>query len=142
MSNADNLLWCLLPAAVVNLYCLGDFTGTSTGFGLAIASGAVATGFGYIVWYLAMRDLSAAHAATVELSMPAIAALGGVAFLAEPLSLRLLIASAAMLGEIAIVVTATSPRRSLTIASEFLPPTHPVGRSAMRTRRARRLLGA
>ena len=52
-----------------------------------------------------MRDLSAAHAATVQLSMPAIAALGGVAFLAEPLSMRLLIASAAMLGGIAIVLT-------------------------------------
>jgi drug/metabolite transporter (DMT)-like permease len=104
-SNADNLLCCLLPAALVNLYCLGDFTGTSAGLGLAVASGAIATGFGYIVWYLALRDLSAAHAATVQLSMPAIAALGGVAFLAEPLSLRLLIASAAMLGGIAIVVT-------------------------------------
>jgi drug/metabolite transporter (DMT)-like permease len=43
-ANADNLLWCLLPAALVNLYCLGDFNGTPTGFGLAIASGAVATG--------------------------------------------------------------------------------------------------
>ena len=107
-ANADNLLWCLLPAALVNLYCLGDFDGTPTGFGLAIASGAVATGFGYIVWYLAVRDLSAAHAATVQLSMPAVTALGGVAFLAEPLSLRLLIASAAMLGGIAIVLSQRS----------------------------------
>ena len=58
----------------------GDFDGTPTGFGLAIASGAVATGFGYIVWYLALRDLSAAHAATVQLSMPAVTALGGSRF--------------------------------------------------------------
>jgi EamA-like transporter family len=65
-------------------------------------------GFGYIVWYLAVRDLSAAHAATVQLSMPAVTALGGVAFLAEPLSLRLLIASAAMLGGIAIVLSQRS----------------------------------
>ncbi|MEA2802395.1 MAG: hypothetical protein QOE49_2490 [Rhodospirillaceae bacterium] len=107
-ANADNLLWCLFPAALVNLYCLGDFNGTSMGFALAIASGAVATGFGYIVWYLALRDLSAAHAATVQLSMPAVTALGGVAFLAEPLSMRLLIASAAMLGGIAIVLTQRS----------------------------------
>lgn len=107
-ANADNLLWCLFPAALVNLYCLGDFNGTSMGLALAIASGAVATGFGYIVWYLALRDLSAAHAATVQLSMPAVTALGGVAFLAEPLSMRLLIASAAMLGGIAIVLTQRS----------------------------------
>jgi len=107
-TNAINLLWCVFPVALMNLYYLGDFSGTSMGFGLAIASGTIATGFGYIVWYLALRDLSALHAATVQLSMPAIAALGGVAFLAEPLSMRLVIASAAMLGGIAIVMVRRS----------------------------------
>lgn len=92
----------------MNLFGVGDFNGTSMGFGLAIASGAIATGLGYIVWYLALRDLSAAHAATVQLSMPVITALGGVAFLAEPLSMRLLIASAAMLGGIALFLARRS----------------------------------
>ena len=106
--NASNLLWCLPPLALVNLCLLGDFTGTPAGFGLAIASGALATGFGYIVWYLAVRNLTAGQAATVQLSMPAVTALGGVVFLAEPLSLRLLIASAAMIGGIAIVMVQRS----------------------------------
>jgi len=106
--NASNLLWCLPPLALVNLCLLGDFTGTPAGFGLAIASGALATGFGYIVWYLAVRNLTAGQAATVQLSMPAVTALGGVIFLAEPLSLRLLIASAAMIGGIAIVMVQRS----------------------------------
>lgn len=102
--NASNLLWCLPLVVLVNLCLHGDFTGSVAGFGLAIASGALATGFGYIVWYLAVRSLTAGQAATVQLSMPAVTALGGVVFLAEPLSLRLLVASAAMIGGIAIVI--------------------------------------
>jgi len=103
-TNAANMLGCLLPAFLLNLYWLGDFHGTAAGLGLAVASGAVATGVGYILWYLALRYLSAVQAATVQLSMPAVVALGGVMFLAEPLSVRLLMASAAMLGGIALVL--------------------------------------
>ena len=71
---------------------------------LAIASGAIATGFGYIAWFLALRDLPAARAATVQLSMPVLVALGGAAFLSEPLTLRLLVSTAAMLIGIALVL--------------------------------------
>jgi drug/metabolite transporter (DMT)-like permease len=104
-TNASNLLWCLLPAALLSLVCVDDFKGTTMGFGLAIASGAIATGVGYIVWYLALRHLTAGHAAAVQLSMPALTALGGVAFLAEPLTWRLVLASAAMLGGISLVLS-------------------------------------
>ena len=103
-TNASNMLWCILPAALVNVIWLGELHVTLTGVGLAIASGAIATGFGYVVWYLALRHLSSAQAATVQLSMPAVVALGGVFLLGEPLSVRLLMASAAMLGGIAIVL--------------------------------------
>ena len=61
-------------------------------------------GLGYVVWYLAVRDLPATHAATVQLSLPALVALGGVAFLSEPITARLMVASAAMLGGIALVL--------------------------------------
>ena len=71
---------------------------------LAALSGAIATGLGYIVWYLALHDLPATHAATVQLSMPALVALGGTALLSEPLTMRLLTASAMMLGGIAVVL--------------------------------------
>jgi drug/metabolite transporter (DMT)-like permease len=103
-TNASNLLWCLPPAALMNLFWLGDFHATPKGLALALASGAIATGGGYILWYLALRHLLSAQAAAVQLSMPAVVALGGVVFLAEPLTLRLLIASAAMLGGIAVVL--------------------------------------
>lgn len=70
----------------------------------AVASGALASGIGYALWYSALRGLSATQAATVQLSVPVIAALGGALLLAEPLTARLALASVATLGGIALVV--------------------------------------
>ena len=70
----------------------------------AALSGAVTSGLGYAVWYTALPALKATTAATVQLSVPVIAALGGVALLGEPVTLRLALASAAILGGIALVV--------------------------------------
>jgi drug/metabolite transporter (DMT)-like permease len=76
----------------------------NAGFVYATASGALASGIGYAIWYTALPALRAAKAATVQLSVPVIAALGGVVFLAEPVTLRLVFASAAILGGIALVI--------------------------------------
>ena len=76
----------------------------NAGFGYAVASGALTSGIGYAIWYAVLPALKATHAATVQLSVPVIAALGGVAILAEPMSLRLLLASVAILGGIALVI--------------------------------------
>ena len=103
-ANAGNFLWCLLPALIVNLLNVHDFAVVPAGLLLAGLSGAIATGFGYVVWYLALRDLPASQAATVQLSMPALVALGGTLVLSEPLTARLATASAAMLGGIALVL--------------------------------------
>lgn len=70
----------------------------------AVSSGALASGIGYAVWYTALPHLKATIAATVQLSVPVIAALGGILFLGEPLSVRLVMASIAILGGIALVV--------------------------------------
>jgi drug/metabolite transporter (DMT)-like permease len=77
-----------------------------TGALYAVLSGAIASGLGYAIWYSALRGLTATTAASVQLSVPVIAALGGAALLPEPLSLRLALASAATLGGIALVVMA------------------------------------
>ena len=80
---------------------------------LAVASGALASGLGYVIWFRALRGLSASTAASVQLSVPVIAATGGVLLLGEPLTLRLLLAAILVLGGIALVLrerTAT-PRR-------------------------------
>jgi drug/metabolite transporter (DMT)-like permease len=107
-NNATNFLGCLPPVLLLNLVLAGEMHASPQGLALAIASGAVASGLGYVIWYVALAGLPATRAATVQLSVPAIAAIGGVMFLAEPVTLRLVIASVAMLGGIAIVLAQRS----------------------------------
>lgn len=82
----------------------------AAGAALAIASGALTSGIGYVIWYAALSKLSALRAATVQLSVPLIAALGGVLFLSEAITPRLAAASAAILGGIALVLTSRSQK--------------------------------
>jgi len=76
----------------------------ATGIAYAVASGAVTSGLGYVLWYAVLPAFKATSAATVQLSVPVLATLGGVVLLTEPISLRLLIASVAILGGIALVI--------------------------------------
>jgi drug/metabolite transporter (DMT)-like permease len=75
------------------------------GVAYAVVSGAITSGLGYVLWYAALPALKATSAATVQLSVPAIAALGGVALLSETMSERLVVASAAILGGIALTIS-------------------------------------
>ena len=106
-----------VPAVLIVVLVAGVTSGlqaTSSGLALAIASGAIASGCGYVIWYAALPGLGAARAATVQLSVPIIAALGGVLILSEDMTLRLLFAAAATLGGVTIVLAqrAQAPRRS------------------------------
>lgn len=107
--TAGNFIRTLPLAAGLSLLTLSWASLDLAGVLYAVASGALASGLGYAVWYMALPGLTATSAATVQLSAPVIAALGGVALLGEPLGLRLLLASAAILGGIALVIR---PRRA------------------------------
>ena len=74
----------------------------------AIVSGAVASGLGYAIWYSVLPALKATTAATVQLSVPVIAALGGIIILGESPTVRLVLASVAILGGIALVILSKS----------------------------------
>ena len=74
------------------------------GIALAVVSGAVMSGMGYAIWYRALPALQATSAATVQLSVPVIAAVGGVLLLGEAYSWQLQVASIAILGGIALVL--------------------------------------
>ncbi len=74
------------------------------GINYAVISGAVTSGLGYIIWYSALPGLRAASAATVQLSVPVLAATGGILLLGEPITVRYMLASVAVLGGIALVV--------------------------------------
>lgn len=73
---------------------------------LALASGALASGLGYAVWYTALRGLTATRAAVVQLSVPPLAALGGVVLLGEEVTPRLIVAGLLILGGIALAISA------------------------------------
>ena len=76
----------------------------AAGAAYAVASGAVTSGLGYILWYAALKQLNVTRAATVQLSVPVLAALGGTLFLDEPLTVLLVSASALVLAGVSLVI--------------------------------------
>jgi len=103
-ATANNFIYSVPLVIIVSVLFMGEFHSSSWGLALAAASGAIASGLGYVIWYAALRGLAATRAATVQLSVPAIAAFGGVVLLSEQITLRLLLASAATLGGVGIVL--------------------------------------
>lgn len=81
----------------------------AAGVWLAVASGAITSGLGYVLWYAALLGLDATDAAMAQLTVPVIAAAGGALLLEEPLPARLWIAAALVLGGTALAVL--RPRR-------------------------------
>ena len=104
-ATAHNFLYAVPLVVATSLVFLGDVEVTAAGAGYAVASGAVASGIGYAIWYTALKGLTGTAAATVQLSVPVIAAVGGVLLLSEAVTLRLVVASAATLGGVALVLT-------------------------------------
>lgn len=102
--TAGNFLRAVPMALGLGLLMLSHLSDDRTGLILAGVSGALASGLGYAIWYHALPALKATQAATVQLSVPVIAALGGVLLLGEAIALPLVLASCAILGGIALVI--------------------------------------
>ena len=102
--TAGNFLRCLPFAAVFWLLMLDASRVDTAGVGYALASGALASGVGYAIWYTALPALRASTAATLQLCVPLLVALAGVAWLGEPATLRLALAALAIVGGVALVV--------------------------------------
>lgn len=104
LATSTNFFYCVPIALGVSLVFASGMDVSVEGAVLAAASGALASGVGYAIWYAALAGLTAGGAATVQLSVPVIAAIGGVVFLSEPLSFRLVVASALTIGGIWLVL--------------------------------------
>ncbi len=102
--TSGNFLRSVPLALVMSLLLPDQAVFDSAGFWYAVASGALASGMGYAIWYRVLPALKATNAATLQLSVPVIAAVGGVLLLGEPITPRLLLASVAILGGIALVI--------------------------------------
>ena len=102
--TAGNFLRTVPMTLALSLFTLNTANFDPAGLGYAILSGAITSGIGYVIWYKALPMLKATSAATVQLSVPVIAALGGILFLGELLTLRIVLASLAILLGIALVI--------------------------------------
>ena len=103
-ATTGNFVRAVPFAAAVSIIFLRWLDLDIAGVIYAILSGAITSGLGYVIWYSVLPSLKAASAATVQLSVPVLAAAGGILLLGEPLTLRYLLASVAILGGIALVV--------------------------------------
>ena len=103
-ATAGNFLRAVPFAVAVSIIMLPWARLDRTGIDYAVISGAITSGLGYVIWYSALPGLKAAGAATVQLSVPILAATGGILLLGEPITFRYLIASIAVLGGIALVI--------------------------------------
>lgn len=107
----------LAPIALV-LIVAGIVLDAPSGAGVlwAVASGALASGLGYALWYYVLPKLAPSTPAFIQLTVPVIAAAGGVLFLAEPVTLRLVVASLGILGGVALWAAERRKRRGVSAA--------------------------
>jgi drug/metabolite transporter (DMT)-like permease len=103
-ATTGNFLLAAPLALLFNLPFLPRLHLETAGVLYALASGALASGLGYVVWYAALKGLTATRAAIVQLCVPVLAAFGGVLLLDESVTPRLLIASCVILGGVALAV--------------------------------------
>jgi drug/metabolite transporter (DMT)-like permease len=108
-ATAGNFLRAVPFAVAVSIIMISQARLDHVGIIYAVISGAITSGLGYVIWYSVLSDsmpvrLGPTSAATVQLSVPVLAATGGILLLGEPITLRYVLASVAVLGGIALVV--------------------------------------
>lgn len=103
-ATAGNFLRAAPLGLALSVVFLAEMRISAQGALLAVISGALTSGLGYALWYRALKGISQVQAALVQLTVPAIAAGGGILFLSEPLTFRFALCSALILGGIAIAV--------------------------------------
>lgn len=111
--TAGNFILCAPVALGLIVVGICTLRPSTAGLAYAIASGAVASGLGYVIWYDVLPKLSRTTAAVVQLTVPVIAALGGVALIGEPLTARLLIAMAGISGGVLLSILVADRRRRM-----------------------------
>ncbi|NBB93534.1 MAG: EamA family transporter [Gammaproteobacteria bacterium] len=110
--TAANFGRAALPGVAVALAFGGNLSWDGLGLALAVASGALASGMGYAIWYAALKQIGTHTAAVSQLSVPVMTAIAGVVLLAEPLDWPTVIGGACILGGIALVTRSYRMRRS------------------------------
>jgi len=110
IASARNFLWAVPLTAALSMLSPGTVHLSREGLILAVLSGALASGMGYVIWYAALSGLTATRAAAVQLAVPVLAAAGGVLFMSEQISVRLIVASMLILGGVALAMQGRQPK--------------------------------
>ena len=103
-STASNFFYATLLAGLLSLFVFESAYFTIEGVLLALASGIFASGMGYAVWYRVLPLIPVTSAASLQLSVPALAAFGGIIFIGEPITSRLIVSVLLIIGGIAVVI--------------------------------------
>jgi drug/metabolite transporter (DMT)-like permease len=104
LATASNFYRAIPFTLLLSLLLISKMHMNGIGIALAVLSGAIASGLGYAVWYGVVRELRTSSAAIMQLSVPVIAAVGGIALLGEDFTIHFLLSSLAILGGIAIIL--------------------------------------
>ena len=104
MDTSYNFLRTIPFVALLTVFTLHNMNYSSEGIVLALLSGGITSGVGYTIWYIVLRGLSSTQAAVIQLSVPVIAAIGGVIFVSEAITSRLIISTFIVLGGILMVI--------------------------------------
>lgn len=112
-TTASNFLRAspFVAALFLAVWTTGSFHATPHGLQLAVVCGALTTGVGYVLWYAALKGLTATQGAVVQLCVPVLAAAGGILFVGEQLTSRLIIAATAILGGVALALASMRQQR-------------------------------
>ena len=94
---------------------LAPIPASAWGVVLALASGMLATGIGYMIWYAVLPLLTSTRASILQLAVPVIAAIGGGLLLGETIDLRMILASATILGGVALTLLTRPGRRGRSV---------------------------
>jgi len=125
LSTARNFLFCLPGVLILGLIATssmvwhGNPRMNTDGIVLAFISGAATSGLGYVLWYLTVSRITITAASISQLVVPVIAAIGGIIFLNESLSLRLMVASIMIIGGIVMTILSKKPAKSPIVHSEI-----------------------
>jgi drug/metabolite transporter (DMT)-like permease len=111
LTTADNFVRAVPFALAASAIALGAASATAPGVALAVASGAIASGLGYCLWYLALPRHTATRAALVQLLVPIIAAFGAIVLLGESITLRLLGGGSVVVAGVALAIGAKAAAR-------------------------------
>lgn len=112
ITTARNFYRAIPYTIVLSLLLAPEMRMNGTGMALAILSGAIASGMGYAIWYRVVRESKTTSAAIMQLSVPVIAAVGGIGILGEALTINMFLSSMAILGGIAMILLSKSVRSS------------------------------